>query len=577
MRADQGVASPTACGGDGRARDLDVRFGDPWNAANPLGFAELLVADERQELLPLAEACLDSFGLNAEFVPIHLGGRLGNVEHLVEVMRTIWRRDPCLGLGYGFSSFIASVNIWGAGSEGQLRSAAGLLLANGRIAAAFHELEHGNDLSHADCAALPVVDGWSLSGRKQVVANIERAEAMVIFARTDPTPGSRSHSQFLVPREDLPAGTVRALPAFESSGMRGVPLGGIELTDCLIPRKCVLGKPGQGIENVLRSFQTTRAALPAICVGVLDTGLRTAMACALERRLYGDAVAALPYVRCVLARAYADLLAVDVFTTVVVRSLHIVPEAAGIYAAAVKSLATRMLIDAMGDLGTVLGAQSYVREGPYAIFQKLSRDLAPAGFGHASRAVCQVSILSQLPRLARRSWFTDEPAPAALFRVGTAVAPLDFDSLVVGSTRVDGLCAALVEIAGEGIGGLAGRLAVAFRSELGRLRDDCLALSPGDMTIGASPEAYAVANRYTIVLAGAACLAVWWHGQEAAKPPLDDVALPAVLDRLWGRLDAPAAISEAERARLDETMFRRAVGRFEARRLFDFTARAVPG
>jgi len=45
----------------------------------------------------------------------------------------VWRRDPCLGLGYGFSSFISSVNLWSAGDEQQC-TATEMLLDNCKIA-----------------------------------------------------------------------------------------------------------------------------------------------------------------------------------------------------------------------------------------------------------------------------------------------------------------------------------------------------------------------------------------------------------------------------------------------------------
>ncbi|KOG86370.1 hypothetical protein ADK38_31440, partial [Streptomyces varsoviensis] len=73
---------------------------------HPLGFTAVLEADERAEMFADGESALDAYGLNAEFVPVAHGGRLTRVDHLVEIMRTVYRRDPCLGLGYGFSSFI---------------------------------------------------------------------------------------------------------------------------------------------------------------------------------------------------------------------------------------------------------------------------------------------------------------------------------------------------------------------------------------------------------------------------------------------------------------------------------------
>src|SRR5579872_6665772 len=96
--------------------DLEQRFGNPWDPANSLGFAAVLAADERGEMLPEGEQMLDAFGLNAEFVPVEFGGRLSRADRMIEVLRAVYRHDPCLGLGYGVSSLIAAVNLWVAGT-----------------------------------------------------------------------------------------------------------------------------------------------------------------------------------------------------------------------------------------------------------------------------------------------------------------------------------------------------------------------------------------------------------------------------------------------------------------------------
>jgi alkylation response protein AidB-like acyl-CoA dehydrogenase len=554
------------------AEELDERLGDPWDAGNPVGHGAVLAADERQEMLAEGERLLDEAGLNAEFVPAEFGGRLTRADRLAELLRAVWRRDPCLGLGYGFSSLIASVNIWSSGTDHQRRTAAGLLLANRRIAAAFHELSHGNDFTHAECTARPTDKGWLLSGRKEVVTNLRRADAMVLFASTSEAVGSRGHSQFFVLRDDLPADRISDTPRFTSSGMRGVPLGGAEFADCPVPSAALLGRPGQGVEIALRSYQVTRSLIPAFMVGTLDTALRTVLACALDRRLYGGVVADIPYVRTVIARAFADLLAVDACSAVGLRALHLTPEAMSVQASSVKYLTSRILVDAVQDLRSVLGAHSYLRGGPYAIFQKLARDAAPATFAHASGAVCLVTILAQLPRLARRSWFTDPAAPETLFDLGGDLPPLRLDRLAAGLPRTDAVIGTLIEIADTGPGGdPVGRFAARFVRELRALHDECAALSPSDITIDASPAAFAVAHRYTVVRAAASALGVWRGGR------YPETALLGVLDRLDGRLGGTPVLTPAERESTERALFDAAVRRYRDRRLLDLTDRRVPG
>jgi alkylation response protein AidB-like acyl-CoA dehydrogenase len=557
---------------------VERAFGDPWDNGNPVGFAALLRADERQEMSAAGEELLDGIGLNAEFVPVRLGGRFTQVDRLAEVMRAVFRHDPCLGLGYGASSFIASVNVWAAGTAAQHRTMADLLLGGRKVASCYHELRHGNDFSRAEFMATPVPGGWRLNGRKEVVTNIQRAAAMVLFTRTSADPGSRSHSQFLVPKAALEAGTLRYLPRFPSSGMRGVQLGGAEFTDCDIPADFLLGRPGQGIETALCSFQLTRSALPSMLAGCLDTGLRTAVGCARERRLYGGAAADLPHVRAALTGAFADLLIVDSFCTVVTRALHLLPEQTSVFASAVKYLVSGLLMDAMAELAGVLGAQSYLRDGPYAIFQKHARDLPPAGFGHASRGACLVTILPQLPRLARHAWRSGEPAPPALFRIGGELPPLDFGQLAAGGAAADGLAGSLRAIGREHPAGAVGRLAARFAAELDGLAGACAALRPRELTIDASPAARKLAARYATVLAAAACLSVWWHNQDHPSAFLrDDAWVVAALHRLARYLGGPPAITDGEADAATAVLERETLARHEGRRAFDLSNRELPG
>ncbi|MFJ7192771.1 hypothetical protein [Streptomyces bacillaris] len=140
------------------AAELERAFGDPWDPANPVGHAATVAADERDEVVAGGERLLDAYGLGAEFVPVGLGGRLDRLDRLVEVVRTVFRRDPALGRGYGAASFIAAVNVWSSGSDEQRRRLADLLLGGGRVATLYHELEHGNDLAGAAFAARPQAD-----------------------------------------------------------------------------------------------------------------------------------------------------------------------------------------------------------------------------------------------------------------------------------------------------------------------------------------------------------------------------------------------------------------------------------
>ncbi|MFE7462552.1 acyl-CoA dehydrogenase [Streptomyces sp. NPDC057499] len=540
-----------------RMEALEERLGDPFDPANPAGFAAVVAADEREDVPEGGAGALDEFGILAEFVPGSLGGRLERVDHLVELMRSVYRRDPSLGLGHCSSSLLGAVNIWTSGSPGQRRDAAELLLAGKKISCAFHELAHGNDIGSVEFAATPTDGGLSLNGRKESITNLDRAHGVVFLVRSDPTGGPRACSQLFVPVAELDSERFRFLPRFRSVGMRGVRLGGIEMQDCPVDADAVLGAPGTGIETVARAFQLTRIAMPAMSTALLDTSLRVTLHHVRRRRLYGRDAAAIPMVRTTLANAFADQLLCEAFAAVAARSLHLLPESGSVYAPAVKYLLAGVLLDALEQLSLVMGAEFYRRDGEHAVFQKMARDIKPVGFGHIARAACLSAILPQLPVLARRSWSGAAPAPAALFVPDAELPPLDLAGLRIYAGGQDGLAQALNAALDGDVPEPLRPLIETHVRRLESLTESCAGLRPRDLSIAASVEVRDLAARYTTVLAAAACIGVWRHaptGDFLARPEW----LVAALTRLTG-IDAgrPEDVpAEVEGALVEELLDR---------------------
>lgn len=533
---------------------LEDLLGHPWDSSNPLGFAALVGNDELGQLSPAGEAALDRFCLNAEFVPVAHGGRFVNLERLIAVMRGIFRRDPCLGLGYGASSLLAALNVWVTGSAEQQQRVATYLLANRKLACGYHELAHGNDIGQASCSAAADGDAFVLHGLKQVVANISRADTILVYARTSDAAGPRSHSLFLIDRAAAPLGTVRDLPRYATSGMRGIPLGGVEFDGYRVDVANRVGALGRGMETALKAFQLSRIALPGMFAGIVDTGLRITFGHVRRRKLYGSAVSDLPLVRTQLAETFADLLLCDAFCTVAASAARLLPGELSLYAAALKALVPGLLIDSMNRLASIAGAHSYLREGDMAVFQKLLRDVQPVGFGHASRTNCLMSLLPQLPVLARRSWQKDASVPTALFALDNDTGEMSFEDLAITAGGRDSLAPTLRRFALDGaqepeVAAWARRLAIDFDDLAAR----CAELNPASLTPDATPETFVLAERYAVLLAAAACIGVWraqWdRGDSFLSRP---VWLLAALQRVGVLLgDRPMPLAEP----LCEAMF----------------------
>ncbi|MFC0624574.1 acyl-CoA dehydrogenase [Kribbella deserti] len=517
------------------ADDLESLLGDARDTANPVGTCQVLRADERGELLAAGEELLTRSGFNAEFVPARLGGRLTTADRLVRAVRPVFRRDTSLGLGYGITSLMAAVNVWCAGTPAQQRHVGGLLMSGERLSVAYHELEHGNDFSRNEFVARPDAGQLRLTGVKQVINNISRAAAFVLFARTGEGGGPRAYSLLLIERDQVDGSGLAYLPRTRTSGVRGVQLGGVRAVDHPVPATTLLGAAGGGVETALRSFQVTRAVLPGLAVGSVDTALRTVLRFAASRHLYGGTVLDLPHARQVIAGAFTDLLIVDALAAAACRGLHVLPAQSSVHSAAAKYLSAHLLTKAMDDLAVVLGARYYLRQGDHAIFGKHLRDLPVVSIGHASEATCLLTIVPQLPALGRHAWQDPAPPPPSLFDTAQTLPPLDLGRLALSAGGRDDLAGLLVagQTQDNQLDGDLGSL----RVQLHTLATDSAAIPPPERGPLAGPQTFALARRYTLLLAAAAGLGFWQTAQTRGNPFAGDPRwLAAVLTRLRGHL-----------------------------------------
>ncbi|MEU7068020.1 acyl-CoA dehydrogenase [Streptomyces sp. NPDC046161] len=562
-----------------RVSRLETLFGDPSDPANPVGYTALLEADRAAVPFAAGEALLDDFRITDEYVPRALGGRLDGMDTLVRIMRPVLRRDVGLAMGHGMTTFMAASDVWAAGSSRQRHRLAALLRGGGKAAIAQHETAHSNDYVRSQVTARRGPRGYLISGGKPLVNNLERAGALVLFCRTDPAPGSRSHSVLLLDPEQLTDTRTAVAARRTNVGLRGCRWAGVEFDDCPVPESALLGPEGSGIETALRSFQISRTVISATAVAALDTSLRTAVRFDREnsggwqgRGIDGRTGAA-------LTNAFVNLLLYDSLAVVATRALHLLPAETSVYSAALKYLLPRVLTETMYDLSIVLGSGFYTREGTLGIFQKHVRDVPVLSLGHAGTVACQATVIPQMPRLARSSWFIEDEAPAGLFRLRGDLPPLRTDRLSLACGR-DSLTASMLVVAAgvEGSGPveralrtLAGQLV----EELRDVRRRVLRLEAAGSASTAQPARFALMDRYALLLTAAAVLGLWDQGRYGTDPFLADPCwAAAALHRIARRLGTRVADLPPE----CETRIRHEVQlRFSTQISYDLYSTPIPG
>ncbi|MET9861300.1 acyl-CoA dehydrogenase family protein [Streptomyces smyrnaeus] len=570
------------------AERLDAWLGDPDDDAGPLGYATAAREDAAERFPSAACAALDELGVQHYYVPAQYGGTLTGLPQLLELVRTLARRDLTTAVGHG-KTFLGAVCIWVAEQGAGAARLADLVRAGEPVSLGLTERAHGSDLMAGEVVAERVPDGYRITGEKWLINNATRGRLVCLLARTAPEGGPRGFSLLLVDKAELPPGTYRTLPKVPTLGIRGADISGIAFQGAPVGRDRLVGREGEGPETVLKALQITRSLCTALSLGAADHGLRLAHGFAAERELYGRRMLELPQVRRTLSECYADLLAAEALSTVAARSIHTLPGELSVTSAVAKYLVPTMVDRTLLRLRGVLGARAFLSDHhAHGRFQKLERDHRIVGIFDGNTMVNLYALTAQFRTLARRFAEPDGAAgwEADTFSLTRPLPDLRPDRLSLlarhGSALMASLpanAAALERAAAEDVRLLpaaraAGTLTVACRELHARM--GAARLLPG----GAPVESFDLARGYSACFAAACALGLWrYNAAGAVGGAVSPLWLHAVLDRLLsgleeavpgstGPLPRPWGVEEEAREPLYERLLERMAAQYAAGELF---------
>ena len=270
----------------------------------------------RDELIPLSllqeMGALGVFGLTA---PEEWGGSgLGKVAMCV-VTEALSR--GYIGAGsLGTRSEIAAELLIAHGTDDQkARLLPGVVSGAIVPTAVFTEPEAGSDLGSLRTRAVRVGETWRVTGAKTWITHAARADLMTLLVRTDPA--SKDHRGLSMFLAEKPRGT--AADPFPAPGMsggeiavigyRGMKEYEIAFDGFEVAHKNLLGgQEGQGFAQLMATFESARIQTAARAIGVAQNALDLALDYALQRRQFGEPIAAFPRVANKLAMMAAEIL-----------------------------------------------------------------------------------------------------------------------------------------------------------------------------------------------------------------------------------------------------------------------------
>ena len=220
----------------------------------------------------------------------------------------------------------------------------------------------GSDFGALEMSAVKVEDGWKLNGAKAWITNAVIAGLSVVYAQTDKARGYRGIACFAI--EAARPGFHREKPV-ELHGGHAIGVGGFRLVDYLVPQEAVLHPPGRAFKAALAGINGARAYVAAMCCGMLQSSLETAVRYVGQRRTFGKPVLEHQGVRWKLVDAATDLEAARLLTY---RAARLIDEGgdAVLPAAHAKKFATEMALHRIADCIQAMGANGLRADYPLA-------------------------------------------------------------------------------------------------------------------------------------------------------------------------------------------------------------------
>jgi isovaleryl-CoA dehydrogenase len=305
-------------------------------------------------------------------------------------MEEISRGSASVGLSYGAHSNLCVNQISRNGSAEQKQRYLPRLISGEHLGAlAMSESGAGSDVVSMRARADRVGDHYLLNGTKMWITNGSEADILVVYAKTDPSAGSRGITAFLIEKSMKGFAVAQKL---DKLGMRGSPTCELVFSDCEVPAENVLGKVDQGVQVLMSGLDYERVVLAAGPLGIMQACLDAVVPYVHERKQFGQPIGEFQLMQAKLADMYTTFSACRAYVYAVAKACDrgetTRKDAAGaiLYAA---ERATWMALQAI----QALGGNGYINDFPTG---RLLRDAKLYEIGAGTSEIRRILIGREL-------------------------------------------------------------------------------------------------------------------------------------------------------------------------------------
>ena len=159
------------------------------------------------------------------------------------------------------------------------------------------EADAGSDAAAMRARAERHGDEYTLSGSKYWITGAGISDIYVVFAKTDPSAGTRGVSAFVVEKDH----GLRFGKLEKKLGMRGSPTREVILDGVTIPAANRIGEEGDGFRIAMHTLDRSRTSIAAQAVGIAQGALDFAVGYVKQRKAFGKPIAELQGLQFMLA------------------------------------------------------------------------------------------------------------------------------------------------------------------------------------------------------------------------------------------------------------------------------------
>ena len=255
---------------------------------------------------------LDELGLmGIQFPETYDGAAMSAVDYCI-CIEELARVCPAIALSVAAHNGLCSAHIAMFGSDAQKKAYLPPLIKGGILGAwGLTEAGAGSDAAAMRTSAVRDGDAWVINGSKHFITHGAIGATMVVMAVTDRSKGHRGISAFIVER-----GTTGMSAGKKENklGMRASDTSEVVFENCRVPASQLLGSEGEGFVNALQVLDAGRTGIAALAVGLAQGAYEAARGYALERRQFGQPIAAFQAIQWKLVNAATEIEAARLLT-----------------------------------------------------------------------------------------------------------------------------------------------------------------------------------------------------------------------------------------------------------------------